>query len=198
MRRSNRLDTPPLEAALADAVSAARWERRDLEARRPTWIHHELMLARAAELAMSPLARDQLMSLALERQTQSGPPGRSLIDPDPSARDRDRIAGRVFALGPHKGSETDAFVRTVEGQHSKRLRESGRFGGLARSLELDAVLQERLWNHPGIPASDAVRLAMLCSIPKLRARAQDLAIFPSAWWPALNRRLPRVFKRAGP
>ena len=193
---SNNFDARPLETALAEVAVDALWEYRDMKARRPNWAHHELILARAAELAVSPLARDQLMSLALERQTQNGPPGRPLIKTDCSTEERDQIAGRVFRLAPHKGSDTETFVQSVEARHSQRIRRGAQLARLAQDLEKNAVLQEMLWDHPGIPASDVVRLAMLCSIPKLRARAEDLRVSEPGWWPALNRWLMPSFKRA--
>lgn len=69
-----------VEAASAEALRAARWESIDLATRRPDGAHRDLLLARAAELAMSPVARDQLMSLALERGALESQPDTSLID----------------------------------------------------------------------------------------------------------------------
>ena len=66
MRNWDNIDLPVVDAAVADAVSAAQWERVDLQTRRPGQDPEDLLLAKAAELAMSPIARDQLMSATLE------------------------------------------------------------------------------------------------------------------------------------
>lgn len=182
MPRSDSFDTRLIEAALDEAVSAARWERIDLETRRPGSAHADLMLAKAAELAMSPVARDQLMSLALERYGQDQEADGPLIADARAAHERARIASRVFALGPHKASDTEGLVLTVEARHATRLRQDACSRLIAQCLEQEAVLQEALWDHPDIPADDAVRLTMLCSIPRLRARAEDLSSAGLSWW----------------
>ncbi|WP_339930393.1 hypothetical protein [uncultured Brevundimonas sp.] len=182
MRSADSFDDRLIKAAVAEAVSGARWERIDLETRRPDCAHSELMLAKAAELAMSPVARDQLMSLALERFGQDQQADGPLINDARTAGERDRIAGRVFGLGPHKAADTEALVLAVEARHAARLRQDVCFNLLAQCLEQDAALQEALWDHPDIPAGDAVRLTMLCSIPRLRARAEDLSSSGMSWW----------------
>ena len=169
------LDTRLVEAALDEAVSGARWERIDLETRRPDSAHADLMLAKAAELVMSPVARDQLMSLALERVGQDRHAEGPLIDLDRAASERAFVAKRVFALGPHRAADTEALVLGIEARHATRLRHDACSRLIAQCLEQEAVLQEALWDHPDIPADETVRLAMLCSIPRLRARAEDLS-----------------------
>lgn len=168
-----------VEAASAEALRAARWESIDLATRRPGGAHRDLLLARAAELAMSPVARDQLMSLALERGALESQPDTSLIDVQERSHERARIAKRVFGSDPHRASETEALVALIEARHSSGPAQDGRFDRLSERLEQDAILHEALWDHPDIPASDAVRLAMLCAIPKLRDRAEALS--PPAW-----------------
>src|SRR5690606_7619789 len=148
MRSSNSLDTRLVEAALTDAVSAARWERIDLETRRPDYAHREMILAKAAELAMSPVVRDQLLSLALERSVEDGLLDGPLIDVQAACGERALIATRVFGLGPRKASETDALVLAVEERHSRHLQPKGRVDLLSQRLEQDAVLHETLWDHP--------------------------------------------------
>ncbi len=182
MQSSSSFDRRLIEAAVAEAVSGARWERIDLETRRPDCTHSDLMLAKAAELAMSPVARDQLMSLALERVGQGQQTDAPLIGEADAAGDRARIASRVFALGPHKAADTEALVLALEARHAARLRQDVCSALLAQCLLQDAALQEALWDHPEIPAGDSVRLTMLCSIPKLRARAEDLSSASLTWW----------------
>lgn len=181
MLTSSKRDTRLIEAALADAVSAARWEWLDLATRRPDCAHDELILGRAAELALSPIARDQLLSIALERIAEEGPLDGSLIDDRRDCDGRATIAKRVFSLGPHKAADTDALVRTIEERHSRQLGADVRFDLLPQHLEQDAILHECLWDHPALPASDPVRLAMLCSVPKLQDRAQELTTPATGW-----------------
>lgn len=183
-----------IDAAVSEAISAAQWERVDLESRRPD-IAPDLMLAKAAELALSPMARDQLMSLALEQGAQDFHPDYPLIDLACCTQERDLIARQVRALGPHKTSDTDALVTAAETRHSERLRHNVRFDLLAERLRQDAVLQETFWDHPDIPATDAIRLTMLCSISRLRDRAEALSASTHVWPLPLGRLLHSISKK---
>lgn len=195
MRSSNSLDIRIAKAAVIEAISAAEWDRIDLQTRRPRSASEELMLAKAAELAMSPVARDQLMSLALEQRSRLVSAEPSLIDVDCCVRERSLITDRILTLGPHRASDTNAVVQEIEERHAKRLRQDARFDLLAECLRQDAVLQEAFWNHPDIPATDAVRLTMLCSIPKLRDRAELLSSSACAWWSPFGRWFPVLPER---
>lgn len=195
MRSSNNLDMRIIDAAISEAVASAQWERVDLESRRPGLMSDELMLAKAAELALSPVARDQLMSLALEHGGQQYHPDYPVIDLNCCADAREQISRRILAMGPHKASESEAVVESVEARHSRRLRQTVRFDLLAECLEQDAVLQETFWNHPDIPATDSVRLTMLCSIPKLRERAETLSASASNWRLLFRRLFTSITKR---
>lgn len=193
MPRTSDSDAQLLAAASSDALCAARWERIDLETRRPGAGHREL-LARAAELATSPVGRDQLMSLALERGAQTGDPDASLIDLSDRSAERARIAQSVFGRGPRRSSETEALAVQIEEEHARRLGREARFDLLPERLLQDAILQELLWDHPDIPASDDTRLTMICSVPRLRERSEDLS---SGWsWGALPRWFNAFLKRA--
>ncbi|MDB5421731.1 MAG: hypothetical protein JWR59_1678 [Brevundimonas sp.] len=194
MPSSNSRPIRIIDAAVSEAISGAQWERVDLESRRPD-IASELMLAKAAELALSPIARDQLMSLALEHGAQDFHPDYPIIDLACCAQERDLIARQILALGPHKASETEAVVEAVETRHSERLRHNLRFDLLAECLQQDAILQEAFWNHPEIPATDAIRQAMLCSIPKLRDRAEALSASTYVWPLPFGRLLNSISKR---
>jgi hypothetical protein len=55
---------PVLEAACAEAFAAARWDQAELSTRWPGVEASALILAKAAECALSPIARDQLLSVA--------------------------------------------------------------------------------------------------------------------------------------
>lgn len=175
MPNLNDISLRIVDAAVADAIAAAQWDRIDLQTRRPGQDPKDLLLAKAAELALSPIGRDQLMSAALEHGVQTFHPDRPLIDLDCCPGARSVIIDRVFALGPHKRSETENVVLAIEERHARRLGEDARYDLLAECLRQDAILQETLWSHPGIPASDAVRLTMLCSIPKLLERVEPLS-----------------------
>lgn len=194
MPRTSDSDARLLAAASSEALCAARWERIDLETRRPGAAHRELLLARAAELALSPVGRDQLMSLALERGASSVDPDASLIDTSVRPAERARIARSVFGRGPRRSSETEALVVQIEDEHARRLGREARFDLMPERLLQDAILQELLWDHPDIPASDDTRLTMLCSVPRLRERSEDLS---SGWsWGALPRWFNAFLKRA--
>lgn len=195
MRSSNNLEMRMVDAAVSEAVAGAQWERVDLESRRPGLSPDELMLAKAAELALSPVARDQLMSLALEYGAQQFHPDYPVIDLNCCADERELISRRILAMGPHKASETEDVVEAVETRHSRRLRHNVRFDLLAEGLKQDATLQETFWNHPDIPATDAVRLTMLCSIPKLRERAETLSASVCNWRLPFRRLLTTITKR---
>ena len=163
-----------VEAAWIEAVASARWDRIDFQTRRPAIPTQHLLLAKAAELALSSVARDQLASLALERLGGTGDP-MALADPEDAPWERGVIGKQVFAAAPRSASETDDLVRIIETRHSHRLRQDLRFDLLAECLVQDAILHEALWNHPDIPASTGVRLGMLCAVPKLHARAEELS-----------------------
>lgn len=195
MRSSNNLEMRIIDAAISEAVAGAQWERVDLESRRPGLMSDELMLAKAAELALSPVARDQLMSLALEHRGQQFHPDYPVIDLKGCANEREQISRRILAMGPHKASETEAVVEAVETRHSRRLRQNVRFDLLSECLKQDAILQETFWNHPDIPATDAVRLTMLCSIPKLRERAETLSASVCNWRLPFRRLFTTITKR---
>lgn len=198
MRSWNELGLQIVDAAVAGAVSAAQWERIDLQTRRPGQDAEELLLGKAAELAMSPIGRDQLLSAAVERVFQGFHQDHPLIDVDCCSAERSVIMDRVFALGPHRGSGTESVVLAIEERHAGHLSQDARYDPLAECLRRDAVLQEELWNHPGIPASDAVRLTMLCSIPKLYQRADELSLSSRGWWRHIMRRLRSIVKRDAP
>ncbi|MBJ7446184.1 MAG: hypothetical protein JHC81_01510 [Brevundimonas sp.] len=70
---------------------------------------------------MSPIARDQLTSAALDHGVQTFHPDRPLIDLDCCSDARSVIIDRVFALGPHKRSETETVILALEARHARRL-----------------------------------------------------------------------------
>jgi hypothetical protein len=91
----------------AAAVAEARWEAADLLSRRPA-LAADLLRGHAAELATSPVARDQLLGLALERAAADLDAGRApLADgPDlapPSGQVRRPANWRLAALAVGAG-----------------------------------------------------------------------------------------------
>src|SRR6187455_3149703 len=66
---SARRPEPPdlLSRAVARALAVARWEVADLVARRSRELAPDLLQGRAAELALSPVAADQILSLVLDQ-----------------------------------------------------------------------------------------------------------------------------------
>ena len=185
MSRTPTSDARLLEAASSEALCASRWERIDLETRRPGSEHEALLLARAAELAMSPVGRDQLMSLAIEHGLRDVLADTPLVEISVPSAERTRIARGVFGRAPHRASETDALVVRIEEEHACRLGREARFDLLPGRLLQEATLHELLWDHPDIPASDDARLAMLCLVPKLFERVDALS---GGWsWGSLPR-----------
>lgn len=180
-----------LDAACAEALAAARWDEADLSTRWPGVEAGSLMLAKAAECALSPIARDQLLSLAIERVIDDRDPTAPLLQPEAEVDRRAEIARLVFALGPHRSSETEALVRSIEERHAHRLEDRAPPARLAIFLRDDAALHETLWDHPDIPAGPDIRLAMLCAVPRLRDRADELTAMRSGW-------LRGLMKMAGP
>jgi len=193
MTRMSASDATLLQAAASEAISAAWWDRLDLEARRPGEAITDLILGKAAELAFSPIARDQLMSLALMTGVRDTDGTKVLIETSVPPAERAIIAERVFRQGPHKASDTDALVAQIEERNTRDLDHDARFDLLPQRIRQDAALQELLWDHPDIPARDDVRLAMLCSIPKLLERVETLS--GSLPWRLVTRWLNRITGR---
>lgn len=175
MTRMCASGTMLLEAAASEAISAAWWERVDLEARRPGEGHAELILDKAAELAFSPIGRDQLMSLALEKGVRDPGGPEPLVETSVPPAERMVIAKRVFQHAPHRTSETEALVARIEKRNARQLGHDTRYDLLPQRMRQEAALQEVLWDHPAIPAGDDVRLAMFCSVPKLLERSEALS-----------------------
>lgn len=184
---SNNRAAVRLDAACAEALAAARWDEADLSTRRPGADVSALLLAEAAECALSPLARDQLLSLAIERVVDRGDQDGPLLGREVDADACAAIARQVFALGPNRASATDALVESIEGRLLHRLGDETGPWRLAASLREDAELHEMLWDHPAIPAGPGIRLAMLCAIPRLRDRADELMAAAPGWLRGLDR-----------
>ena len=166
-----------IEAAKAAALAQARWEALDLGARRPAELVPGLMRGRAAELAASPLAQDQLLSLALDRLADglpAGGPAPLSLQMDQAADEGRRRAVReqVFRQGGLPISAGAAALAELERRHRPLARSPGE---LSVRLEAEARLHEALWDDPDLPADPTTRLTMLSAVPRLKARADELS-----------------------
>jgi len=162
-----------------EAVLVARWECADLLSRRPPRLAADLLRGHAAELAASPFARDQVLSLALETAARDIDRGATplqqgamfLFEGDAcGTRPRETIREAVLAQPQPAGAPLDLAAEFERRVAAERLAT----GELARRMEAEARLQEALWDDPRLAAQPAVRHAILCSVPRLTARAADL------------------------
>lgn len=138
-----------------------------------------LLRGYAVEMTGSPLARDQVLSLALlaaaddleAGRTPAASPQSALPQPAPDEAARLDIRTRVLRLGPAAG---DDVRRAVEDVERRRRAECAGDLDLASRLRVEATLQERFWDDPRLPADDGARLTMLFSVPELLDRADAL------------------------
>jgi len=168
----------PLGCAAVEALQTARWECAELLSRRPALLAADLLRAHATELATSPVASDQVLSLALEMAARNLEAGSAPVDEaglflaadsDGAAEARERLRSLVLQQPPAPNSID------VVGELERRLADRRLTPvALSRRLAAEASLQQALWDDPRIPAANSVRLAMLRSIPKLAQRAADL------------------------
>lgn len=166
-------------SALVAALMEARWEVASLLSRHAPAEAAERLRGHAAELAMTPLGCDQVLSLALDAAAEDlendRPPLRegvvSFFPPEAPNPDVLELRSSVYAHGGAPAGNSGAVVAELV---ARRRLEARTDVGLAHRLTADARLHERLWDDRRIPASPQVRWAMLCSVPKLRERAADL------------------------
>jgi hypothetical protein len=172
-----------LGSAVIAAVRDARWEAAELLSRRTPAAAADLLHGRAGELAASPSGRSQLASLALEKAAADIQRGRSPISPGAvfffgrSATPEARLEVQRAVFAGFRPADDAAAGLTTDLEAELRTRLGAPAGDAALSGPLlDAGrLHKLLWDDPRIPAAPAVRLVMLCSIPRLvdRARALD-------------------------
>jgi hypothetical protein len=183
----------PLACAAVEALRAARWECAELLSRRPSLLAADLLRAHATELATSPVARDQVLSRALEMAARNLEAGYAPVDEaglflaadsDGAAEARERLRTLVLQQSPAPNTID------VVGELERRLADRRLTPiALSRRLAAEASLQAALWDDPRIPAANSVRLAMLRSIPKLAQRAADLEGDPK---PVCRNVTPRI------
>lgn len=165
--------------ALIDALLEARWTSADLLERQGRAAACERLRGRATDLAGSPLGADQVLSLALDAAADDLEGKRPVLSegvvsfcPGPvEESDRRTLRDRVFRQGGAPALESAEAADELERRH---VGEAQTAAALARLLVEDAHLHERLWDDPRIPADARARLVMLCSVPKLQAKAADL------------------------
>jgi hypothetical protein len=167
-------------AALLGAFTEARWRRSDLLSRKPADLAPDLLRGHAAEMAFSPIGRDQVLSLALFAAANDLDAGRAPSDeraaflcaPAPDESARLTVRARTLSLSLAGASEARGVVEELERRHRPEC--DGGFA-LSERLRNDASLHELLWDDPRLPCADLVRLTMLFSVPRLLERADVLA-----------------------
>ncbi|MFL5297075.1 MAG: hypothetical protein ACJ798_11905 [Phenylobacterium sp.] len=180
MRTPERQPADPAVQAAVDALLAARWECADLLSRKPAVHAIELVSGRAAELASSPIGRDQMLSAALDAAAADLGAGRPPL-PDgtgfffrgraPCPTARLVIREQVFRHPGVPGRAADEAAAELERRCRLECRSERE---LSARLWSEASLQRSLWDDPRLPAQTHTRLIMLCAVPKLARRAADL------------------------
>lgn len=178
MTASNPGRSDLLARAVARALAVARWEVADLMARRSRDLAPDLLQGRAAELALSPMAADQILSLVLEAAAKDIREGRvPLADPSvlqgPTPDDIARLSFHHLAAD----GGAAAFVHDLELVRDLEARHAGtgvRSAELAERLAEDAALQDMLWDDPRIPAGREERRLMAASVATILRRAHEL------------------------
>lgn len=168
-----------LATSMIDALLEARWISADLLARHGPTGASDRLRGRAVELAVSPLGGDQVLSLALDAAADDLDGGRAVLAegvisfcaPPVDETDRRALREQVFRQGGAPALESEEAADELERRHGDEVCTAA---ALARLLVDDAHLHERLWDDPRLPAAPGTRLVMLCSVPKLQARAAEL------------------------
>jgi hypothetical protein len=168
-----------IASAALGALMEARWHAQDLPSRKPRELAPDLLRGLAGEKAFSPLARDQVLSVALGLAADKLEQGGDLqaigaLDVlerlEPVEADRLAIRREVFADGSPPTTESRRVVETLVSRYGPDCRSAAE---LAKRLRDEASLQELLWDHPGLPCDSRTRLVMLFSVPALLERAAE-------------------------
>jgi hypothetical protein len=167
-------------SAALGALVEARWHAQDLLSRKARDGAPALLRGLAGEKAFSPVARDQLLSVALGVAAETVEHGGDLHDLgvldvldrlNPAEGDRLAIRRQVFDAGPPPTTESRQVVETLEARYRPDCRSARE---LAKHLRAEASLHELLWDHPRLGCDSGARLAMLFAIPRLLERAGQL------------------------
>ncbi len=180
MKTRDREPVDPVASAAVDALMAARWQCAELLARKSSDSTRELLLGRAAELASSPIGRDQILSRALEAAAADLAAGRPPLQEGAAFFCRGRsscctarqiVREQVFRHTGVPGRASDAAAAELERRHRA---EGDADHALCERLAAEAHLHELLWDDPRLSADGHTRLIMLCAVPKVIERAQTL------------------------
>lgn len=138
-----------------------------------------LLRGHAAEMASSPLGRDQVLSLALLTAADDLEGGRTpsathdlaLPDLAPDDDARQTVRSRVLLSGLMPTAAARRAAYELEQRHRP---ECAGDLELSARLTAEADLHQRLWDDPRLPGDDRTRLTMLFSVPQLLERAEGL------------------------
>jgi hypothetical protein len=181
----------PASLAVSRALAEAELRRmkmsRNLNPARTAVLLNE----QADAAATSPLAYDQLLSIALRAAARPGElesPELDALRSPPDPIERHYIAREVFtrfAEQPYR-----ALLKAAPDWELRRgVRRVGRSPqALARWLRQAAGLARELWDHPALPVAPAFRGAILGGVTSLRRRADELAPQPAPATQADGRR----------
>lgn len=191
-----------ISAAASLAALTEAWRRReDLLAHGSAEAAPALLREHAAKMARSPLAQDQVLSLALLAAADDvgvgwGGAASQFLLAEPGPEDAQRLGVRMRVLNSSFAPAADArhAARELERRHRPGC---GSDRELAARLVADADLHERLWDDPRLPGDDRTRLIMLFAIPQLleRADALDLPEGPRHGGQPRARRRPSTAQR---
>ncbi len=137
----------------------------------------------AEDLAHSPVARDQLLSRALELAAGDLAEGRRPLshwplffaeDLSPSLEAREDVRAWVLAGADPMLADGEAVAEAVEARAVRELGDAFETArGLTRRLRIEAWLQLALWDDPRIPANAETRFLMRAGGRRLMARVGD-------------------------
>ena len=176
-------DTPKshiVAAAALGALTEACRRSREALPKRSAEAAPNLLRGHAAQLLVSPIGRDQLLGAALlaaAEDIEHDRPfrldgGAALPEPSPTEEARTRLRREVFGAGGIANADSRRVLDELEMRYR---RECSTEAQLAERLREDAKLHEAIWDDPRLPCGARTRLVMLFSVPKLLARADELA-----------------------
>jgi hypothetical protein len=169
-----------IASAALGAVMEARWHAQDLLSRKPRNAAPSLLRGLAGEMSFSPVARNQVLSVALnlvaDALEQDGDiyaigALEVLERLGPSEADRLAVRREVLAGGSTPTTEPRQVVETLESHYRPDCRSSA---VLARRLRDEASLHELLWDHPKLACDHGTRLVMVFSVLALLERADEI------------------------
>lgn len=169
-----------IAGAAFGALVDARWHTQDLISRRPKEATPDLLRGLARAMAFSPIARDQVLSVALllaaeELERGGDVQGLAALAVlqrlEPAEAERLALRQEIFSAGAVPAAESHEVVASLERRYGPECRTPVELAGRLRD---EAGLHELLWDHPRLPAAGRARLVMLFSVPKLLDRVREL------------------------